>query len=203
MLREKNREDKLFYQFNLDSYFPEDHFLRQVQKHISFEFIRHKVKHLYSNTGKPAIDPVVLVKMMLIGYFYDIKSERQLEKDIQVNSFPGPLGQVIINVIMNAINHAFDHKAHGIISIECKKTGNDTAAVIISDNGKGIPDNEVKKVFDPFYTTKLGQGGSGLGMHIAYNIVNGLLGGDISVSSKTGEGTTVSLSLPLIAPDKS
>ena len=126
-----------------------------------------------------------------------------LEKDIQVNSFPGPLGQVIINVIMNAINHAFDHKAHGIISIECKKTGNDTAAIIISDNGKGIPDNEVKKVFDPFYTTKLGQGGSGLGMHIAYNIVNGLLGGDISVSSKTGEGTTVSLSLPLIAPDKS
>lgn len=125
-----------------------------------------------------------------------------LEQDIQVNSYPGPLGQVIINVVMNAINHAFDDKVHGTISIICKKTGTDTAAIFISDNGKGIPENEVKKIFDPFYTTKFGQGGSGLGMHIAYNIVNGLLGGDISVSSKTGEGTTVSLSLPLVAPEK-
>lgn len=126
-----------------------------------------------------------------------------LEQNIQMNSYPGPLGQVIINVIMNAINHAFDDKTEGIISITCKTTGNDTAAIIISDNGKGISDNEVKKIFDPFYTTKLGQGGSGLGMHIAYNIVNGLLGGEISVNSNIGEGTSVKLSLPLIAPEKS
>lgn len=85
MLKKKDRESKLFYQFDLETFVPEDHFLRKVNKNISFEFIREKVRHLYSHTGQPAIDPVVLIKMLLIGYFYDIKSERQLEKEIQVN----------------------------------------------------------------------------------------------------------------------
>lgn len=85
MLRKKEKDNKLFYNFDLDSYVPEDHFLRLVSEHISFDFIRERVKHLYSHTGQPAIDPVVLIKMLLIGYFYNIKSERQLVKDIQVN----------------------------------------------------------------------------------------------------------------------
>lgn len=85
MLREKEKENKLFYNFKIDDYIPEDHFLRLVDKYLSFNFIRERVKHLYSHTGQPAIDPVVLVKMLLIGYFYSIKSERQLEKEIQVN----------------------------------------------------------------------------------------------------------------------
>lgn len=85
MLKKKNRELKLFYQFDLESFVPTDHFLRKVNGNISFEFIREKVRHLYSRTGQPAVDPVVLIKMLLIGYFYDIKSERQLEKEIRVN----------------------------------------------------------------------------------------------------------------------
>lgn len=85
MLRKKNLEPKIFYNFDLESFVPADHFLRKVKEYISFEFIREKVKHLYSHTGQPAIDPVVLIKMLLIGYFYDIKSERKLEKEIQVN----------------------------------------------------------------------------------------------------------------------
>jgi transposase len=85
MLRKKEKSNKLFYDFNLDSFVPEDHFLRLVNEHISFDFIRERVKHLYSHTGQPAIDPVVLIKMLLIGYCYNIKSERQLVKDIQVN----------------------------------------------------------------------------------------------------------------------
>ena len=85
MLKTKNRDNKLFYQFNIDEFVPSDHFLKKVSQIISFDFIRDKVKHLYSPNGKPAIDPVVLIKMMLIGYFYNIPSERQLEKDLQVN----------------------------------------------------------------------------------------------------------------------
>ena len=85
MLKKKIMESKIFYNFDLESFVPADHFLRKVKENISFDFIRDKVKHLYSHTGQPAIDPVVLVKMLLIGYLYDIKSERRLEKEIQVN----------------------------------------------------------------------------------------------------------------------
>jgi len=85
MLKKKDKEDKLYYQFRLEEYIPEDHFLRKVDSLIDFSFIREKVRHLYSHTGQPAIDPVVLIKMLLIGYFYNIKSERQIEKEIQVN----------------------------------------------------------------------------------------------------------------------
>jgi transposase len=85
MIREKNREGKLFYNFDLDQYIPHDHLLRKIDKHVDFDFIRDRVKHLYSHTGKPAIDPVVLVKMLFVGYLYNTKSERQLEKEFQVN----------------------------------------------------------------------------------------------------------------------
>ena len=85
MLRTKVTEEKMYYGLTLDSLVPQDHFLRLVDKHIDFDFIYSKVKKLYSHTGKPSIDPVVLIKMVLIGYLYNIKSERQLEKEIQVN----------------------------------------------------------------------------------------------------------------------
>jgi len=85
VLRVKESDEKLFYGLSLESLVPQDHFLRLVDTHIDFNFVYGKVKDLYSHTGKPAIDPVVLIKMILIGYLYNIKSERQLEKEIQVN----------------------------------------------------------------------------------------------------------------------
>ncbi|WP_143003457.1 transposase, partial [Melghirimyces thermohalophilus] len=66
---------------------PEDHLLRKVDKHIDFSFITDKVRPLYcENNGRPSIDPVVLFKMMFIGYLFGIRSERQLEKEIRVNA---------------------------------------------------------------------------------------------------------------------
>ena len=85
MLRKKELENKLIYNFILDNYVPEDHILRIIDRNIDFDFIWTKVSHLYSNIGQAAIDPVVLIKMLIIGYLFDIDSERQLVKDIQVN----------------------------------------------------------------------------------------------------------------------
>ena len=85
MLREKEIEDRFIYNFKLEDYIPSDHLLRLIDNHIDFSFIIDRIKHLYSYTGRPSIDPVVLIKMLLIGYLYDIKSERQIEKEIQVN----------------------------------------------------------------------------------------------------------------------
>jgi len=85
MLRGKDTDQKFYYNISLEMLVPQDHYLRHIDRLIDFDFIRNKVRHLYSHTGKPAIDPVVLFKMLLIGYLYDVKSERQLEKEIQVN----------------------------------------------------------------------------------------------------------------------
>lgn len=70
----------------LEELVPQDHLLRQIDKYIDFEFIHDRVRHLYcENNGRPAVDPVVLFKMLFIGYLFGIRSERQLVREIQVN----------------------------------------------------------------------------------------------------------------------
>lgn len=69
----------------LESLMPEQHFLRDLERLVDFDFIYEKVDALYSHTGRPSIDPVVIVKMMLLGYLYGIDSERRLEREVQVN----------------------------------------------------------------------------------------------------------------------
>ncbi|MCW3173258.1 sensor histidine kinase [Shewanella subflava] len=118
--------------------------------------------------------------------------------DIMMDSFPGPFGQVITNLFNNAIIHGFDGAQTGDISVKVYLEENDKIKLQFNDNGIGIPVSHIDKIFDPFFTTKLGQGGSGLGMNIVYNIVNNILGGDISVTSHNG--TTFTLIIPIIAP---
>lgn len=86
MLR-SNRDKQQNYEFvSIEDLVPQDHLLRKIDKHIDFSFIDEKVRPLYcENNGRPAIDPVVLFKMILLGYCYGIRSERQLEREIQTN----------------------------------------------------------------------------------------------------------------------
>ena len=129
----------------------------------------------------------------------NILCDYKIDSEIYLDSFPGPLGQVLTNLFNNAIVHAFDENQSGLIIIEAK-TSDSHVLITITDNGKGISEESLTKIFDPFYTTKLGQGGSGLGLNIIYNIVVGIMGGTINVTSKLGEGTSFSLDLPLQAP---
>jgi transposase len=85
MQGEKKFEPKLFYGINLVDFLGRDHFLVRLDKAVSLEWIRRRTKSYYSHTGKPSIDPVVLVKMLLIGYLYDIRSERRLVEEISLN----------------------------------------------------------------------------------------------------------------------
>lgn len=78
----------------------------------------------------------------------------------------------------------------------------DSVELTVSDDGVGIPADRLRKIFDPFFTTKLGAGGSGLGLNITHNIVTGVLGGRIRVSSAVDVGTSFIMLLPLIAPEK-
>ncbi|MFZ6654553.1 PAS-domain containing protein [Undibacterium sp. TJN19] len=119
---------------------------------------------------------------------------------IEMNSYPGPLDQVICNLTDNAILHAFDGRNDGKIWIAAQMRGTDQVEIHFSDNGAGIPKDNIKRIFDPFFTTKLGQGGSGLGLNIVYNIVCDLLGGQIHIESTENAGASFVMQLPLTAP---
>lgn len=118
---------------------------------------------------------------------------------LQLDSFPGPLGQVLINLINNAIVHAFEGREGGEIALHAQASAAGLC-IEVRDDGRGIPPEHQKKLFDPFFTTRMGQGGSGLGLHIVYSLVNGLLGGRIEVHSSAGAGSRFELHLPLSAP---
>lgn len=126
--------------------------------------------------------------------------EQQIPGEIILDSYPGPLGQVLTNLINNAILHAFDGKQQGCIKIKASHLDGNQVSLIVADNGNGIKLEDQAKVFDPFFTSKLGQGGSGLGLNIVHNITNQILGGRIEVDSTPGVGTRMVLTLPLTAP---
>ena len=87
-----------------------------------------------------------------------------------------------------------------MITIAAEASGDDDIVLQISDNGAGIPTTLIDRVFEPFVTSRLGRGGSGLGLHIVWNTVNGILGGSIAVSSTVGEGTSFRIVMPRVAP---
>ena len=85
MQGKKEFKQRIYYNINLDCLVPEDHFLKRLDKLVSFDFVRDITREYYSHTGKPSIDPVVLVKMLLVGYLFDIRSERKLVEEISLN----------------------------------------------------------------------------------------------------------------------
>jgi signal transduction histidine kinase len=123
-----------------------------------------------------------------------------IEPGIVLDGYPGPYGQVLTNLINNAVLHAFEPKKNGTMRLQAKVQHAIQVEIRFSDDGVGIAAENLKRIFDPFFTTKLGQGGSGLGMSISYNIVTSLFGGELDVTSTPGQGSCFVLRLPLQAP---
>ncbi len=123
----------------------------------------------------------------------------QLEIDIPdelvLDSFPGALGQVTINLVMNAAIHAFGGRSEGRIAVRGRLFDQDTVELVFADNGIGMSPETASRIFDPFFTTKLGQGGSGLGLAIVHQMVTQVLQGKVSVESSLGEGSRFVLHL--------
>lgn len=121
-------------------------------------------------------------------------------EDLTMDSYPGALGQVLTNLVVNAIVHAYGDGASGTIRIIVQPDGLDRVRLDFIDDGAGIAPENLSKVFEPFFTTRRGQGGSGLGLHIVSNTVTGPLGGTVQVQSWPGRGTRFTLVLPREAP---
>lgn len=120
---------------------------------------------------------------------------------ITMEGYPGPLGQVVINLVMNALLHAFDGRDSGEIVLCAAPAHHGQVALLCSDNGCGIAPEHLPRIFDPFFTTKLGQGGSGLGLSIVHRLVTQVLQGEIEVESSSGQGTRFVLTLPLVVAE--
>lgn len=116
--------------------------------------------------------------------------------DLVMDSYPGTIGQIITNLTQNAIVHGFKDRTSGEISLSCTSKQN-RVEIIFADNGAGISSDNLERIFDPFFTTNRHQGGTGLGLHIVYNLITQKLGGSITVSSTPGLGTRFTLLLPV------
>lgn len=117
------------------------------------------------------------------------------DRTISISTLPDALSQIITNLILNSLTHAYDETDSGHIRISVSLDGI-YLKLIYSDDGRGIDDSIRSKIFDPFFTTKRGSGGSGLGLHILYNLVTQTLGGGVVCESAPGEGATFTITLP-------
>lgn len=114
-----------------------------------------------------------------------------------VESKAGPINQILINLIINSVVHGFEQIEAGTIDIMAEMNSAQTLKIVYRDNGQGIPVDIQSRIFDPFVTTKLGQGGSGLGMHLVYNLVTQALNGSITLSSDAGNGVEFVIVFPV------
>jgi len=124
----------------------------------------------------------------------------ECEPNLAMNSYPGPYGQVLTNLVLNSAVHAFPDGARGSVHIATQASGKDNVQVLFSDDGCGMSPEVKRQVFDPFFTTRRDQGSTGLGLHIVHNIVTNRLGGRINLESEPGAGTKIQIIMPREAP---
>jgi signal transduction histidine kinase len=124
----------------------------------------------------------------------------ETQVDCELDSYPGPLGQIVTNLINNSVFHAYGDGESGEIRVIVSRDGSEHVKIEVCDDGAGIAPENLARIFEPFFTTRLGKGGSGLGLSIVRNMVVGALGGKISVASTLGKGAMFTVTIPLMAP---
>ncbi|MGB3639898.1 MAG: AAA family ATPase, partial [Rivularia sp. (in: cyanobacteria)] len=118
------------------------------------------------------------------------------ETNIKIDTYPGAIAQIVTNLVMNSLNHAYQPAEKGQLRFQITQQ-QDKVIIEYSDDGCGIPPENLTKIFEPFFTTARNQGGTGLGLHIVYNLVTQKLQGIINVKSEVNLGTIFIIALPL------
>ena len=118
------------------------------------------------------------------------------DETLELDSYPGALAQIVTNLVMNSLQHAYPNHQAGRLCFEVQPEI-DCVMMAYYDDGCGIPHHHLKKIFEPFFTTARAQGGTGLGLHIVYNLVTQKLSGTICVQSEVGNGTHFIIKVPI------
>jgi PAS domain S-box-containing protein len=130
---------------------------------------------------------------------YRIRTD--IPEDLELDGYPGPLSQVLSNLMLNALLHAFEGRDSGELSIRARTLDAQQFELEVADDGLGMSEEVRRRAFDPFFTTKMGRGGTGLGLNIVYNIVTDILGGHVELHSEPGRGSRFVFRLPRVAPE--
>jgi PAS domain S-box-containing protein len=158
-----------------------------------------------SYADQRTFDPAELTEQVLMSLRPGLRNrnltlELGCEANLTMTSYPGPYGQVLTNLFLNSVMHAFPDGKHGTIDIRVRASGADDIEVLFSDDGCGMSSSVRHQAFNPFFTTRRDQGCTGLGLHIVHNVVTNRLGGRLNLDSEPGAGTRVRLILPRMAP---
>ncbi|GAA5179527.1 hypothetical protein GCM10025771_21780 [Niveibacterium umoris] len=124
----------------------------------------------------------------------------EVPPDLNMEGFPRALERALANLTQNAITHGFAARPGGSIRISANALGTDRVRITVADDGEGMSAATLARAFEPFFTTRLGTGGSGLGLYIAHTLVNDVLGGTLKLESTPGEGCTATIELPRVSP---
>jgi signal transduction histidine kinase len=119
---------------------------------------------------------------------------------LSMSSYPGSYGQVLTNLFLNSVAHAFPDGQQGAIDIRVSALGTNDVEIVFTDNGCGMTPDVRRQAFDPFFTTRRHQGSTGLGLHIVHSVVTDRLGGHLRLNSEPGKGTDLTIILPRQAP---
>jgi signal transduction histidine kinase len=118
-----------------------------------------------------------------------------MDEKLELDSYPGAYSQILTNLVLNSLVHGFEEKSQGNIEITAQQK-NGELELNYKDDGKGIPESNLSKIFDPFFSTDK-KSGTGLGLHIVYNIVSQKLLGSITCSSEKEKGVSFRILIPV------
>jgi signal transduction histidine kinase len=141
----------------------------------------------------------IVTPLSVLAPIAKVEIDVQIPEDIKMDSFPGHLEQVVNNLVMNSVRHGFEGRQEGHIVIGARLQGA-WVEMVYSDDGQGIAKEMQHRVFEPFYTTKLGQGGSGLGLSIVHNLIQGVFKGRLRLYSEPGKGVRFTFGFPAVTP---
>lgn len=156
-----------------------------------------------ASTERRSFDLIELVHEVMLLFTPKLRQSAhqvvlEVPERLQLDSYPGPLGQILQNLIDNALIHAFEPAAHGVVTVRIDHDALRHECVIeVLDNGCGMSEEVLAKIFDPFFTTRRGRGGTGLGLHITHQLAVDIMGAELQVCSTPGQGTQFRLRLPL------
>ncbi len=153
-----------------------------------------------NDLNRQCVDVVEVVKDICSTMSHTLKDKQitlaiEGQGPIIANTYPGAISQIITNLVANSAQHAFTEKGSHNIQISIQRTQTDIS-LLCADNGRGVPRDIIKHIFEPFYTTRRGSGGTGLGLHIAYNLATEVLEGDIQCSLPNEGGTLFTVKFP-------